>query len=147
MNEASSPSPEIHILLVEDNELDARATLRAAGRLKIRNTIDHVTDGTSALEYLTDGTDDRPLPDLILLDLDLQGISGLDVLAEVKGDPSLASIPVVILTTSDRKADIVGAYDSGASAYVSKPARLDGWIDVVERIDEFWLSIIQAPPT
>ncbi len=147
MSEASSQSHQIHILLVEDNELDARATLRAATRLKITNTIDHVTNGASALEYLKDRTPERPLPDLILLDLDLQGISGLDVLAEVKGDPSLASIPVVILTTSDRQADIVGAYDSGASAYVSKPVGLDGWIDVVERIDEFWLSVIQTPPT
>lgn len=147
MNEVSSRSDEIHILLVEDNELDARATLRAAARLKIRNTIDHVTDGTSALEYLKDDTDERPLPDLILLDLDLPGISGLDLLAEVKGDPSLASIPVVILTTSDRHADIVGAYDSGASAYVSKPVALDGWIDVVQQIDGFWLSVVQTPPT
>ena len=147
MNEVSSRSDEIHILLVEDNELDARATLRAAARLKIRNTIDHVTDGTSALEYLKDDTDARPLPDLILLDLDLPGISGLDLLAEVKGDPSLASIPVVILTTSDRHADIVGAYDSGASAYVSKPVALDGWIDVVQQIDGFWLSVVQTPPT
>jgi CheY-like chemotaxis protein len=147
MSEDPSQSPQIHILLVEDNELDARASLRAAARLKIRNTIDHVTDGTSALEYLRGGTDERPLPDLILLDLDLPGISGFDVLAEVKADPSLASIPVVILTTSDRQADIVGAYDSGASAYVSKPAALDGWIEVVRQIDGFWLSVLQTPPT
>ena len=147
MSEDPSQAPQIHILLVEDNELDARASLRAAARLKIRNTIDHVTDGASALEYLREGTDEKSLPDLILLDLDLPGISGFDVLAELKADPSLASIPVVILTTSDRHADIVGAYDSGASAYVRKPVELDGWIEVVQQIDGFWLSVVQTPPT
>lgn len=142
--EESLESSLIRILLVEDNPLDARATIKAAKKLKIHNTIDHVEDGQAALDYLHDGA--VPTPDLVLLDLNLPGIDGHDVLAEMKSDPMLRRIPVVVLTTSSADADIHRAYDLGVNSYVTKPVGLEGWLEVVRCIDSFWFSLVQLPP-
>lgn len=135
----------IHILLVEDNPIDARATLRAAKKLKISNTIDLVTDGDQAIDYLSSA--DQPRPDLVLLDLNLPGRDGHDVLAMMKQDPDLRRIPVCILTTSSADDDVLGAYDLGANAYVNKPISLDGWHELVAQIEGFWFSLVRLPPS
>ena len=101
-------------------------------------------DGTAALEYLR--SPDGHRPDLVLLDLNLPGVDGLDVLAEMKSDPELRRIPVVVLTTSSSEADIHRAYDLGVNSYVTKPVGLDGWLEVVQCIDGFWFSLVQLPP-
>ncbi len=121
-----SDEQPIRVLLIEDNPLDARATIRAAERLKLANAIDVVTDGVAALEYLHRDPSEGGRPDLILLDLNLPGRDGREVLEDIKNDPELRRIPVVILTTSADDADILGAYDLGANAYVTKPIGLDG---------------------
>ena len=145
MTNDQDPTPaQVRVLLVEDNPIDARATMKAAKKLKIQNTIDHVEDGASALEYLRSSDDKRP--DLVLLDLNLPGIDGLDVLAEMKSDPELRRIPVVVLTTSSSEADVHRAYDLGVNSYVTKPVGLDGWLEVVQCIDGFWFSLVQLPP-
>lgn len=138
-------SQEIRILLVEDNPIDAKATLRAAKKLKLNNTIDHVTDGDEALKYLRDPANERP--DLVLLDLNLPGRDGHDVLAVMKQDEQLRRIPVCILTTSSADDDVLGAYDLGANAYVTKPVTLDGWQEVVSQIEGFWFSVVRLPPS
>mgnify|MGYP000043754854 CR=1 FL=1 len=135
----------IRILLVEDNPIDARATLRAAKKLELSNSIDHVVDGDEAIDYLTSGDNRRP--DLVLLDLNLPGRDGHDVLAVMKQDENLRRIPVCILTTSANDADVLGAYDLGANAYVNKPITLEGWQEVVSQIEGFWLSLVRLPPS
>ena len=137
------PSPAIQVLLVEDNPIDVRATLRAAKNLTIAHTIDVVNDGDQAIDYLTA---QRPKPDLVLLDLNLPGRDGHDVLAHMKRDETLRRIPVVILTTSENDADVLGAYDLGANAYVNKPIDLAGWQAVMEQIEAFWFSVVRLPP-
>jgi len=133
----------IRILLVEDNPLDARATIRAAEKLKIANHIEHVVDGDSALAYLREAD---PKPDLILLDLNLPGKDGHDVLAEINDEPDLRRIPVVVLTSSADDKDILNSYDLGANAFVTKPVGLDGWLEVVSTIEGFWFSLVRLPP-
>lgn len=136
----------VHILLVEDNPIDARATIKAAAKLKIANVIDHVDSGEAALEYLQRDRSVGPRPDLVLLDLNLPGKDGKDVLSEMKAHPELCTIPVVVLTTSDDEADILGAYSLGANAYVTKPVGLAGWIEVTSRIESFWFELVKLPP-
>ncbi len=133
---------QARILLVEDNPLDVRATLRAAKRLQLGNRIDVVGDGDTALAYLSEG---EP-PDLVLLDLNLPGKDGIDVLKEMQADDRLKRIPVVVLTTSDDDADVLRAYDHGANAFVTKPVGLEGWIEVAAKIEGFWLSLVRLPP-
>ena len=142
MTQSSTP---IRVLLVEDNPIDVRATLRAAKKLKIANSIDVVNDGDAAIAYLE--AESRPKPDLILLDLNLPGRDGHDVLAHMKSIDDLKRIPVVILTTSATDADVLGAYDLGANAYVNKPIDLAGWQAVVEQIEGFWFSVVRLPPS
>jgi two-component system response regulator len=134
----------IRILLVEDNPIDAKATLRAAKKLKISNSIDHVADGDEAISYLT--SSDNARPDLVLLDLNLPGRDGHDVLKMMKEHPDLRRVPVCILTTSSSDADVLSAYDLGANAYVNKPITLDGWQEVVSQIEGFWLALVRLPP-
>jgi CheY-like chemotaxis protein len=141
----TSSSKPIRVLLVEDNPIDVRATLRAAKKLKVANSIDVVGDGDQAIHYLESG--DQPKPSLVLLDLNLPGRDGHDVLAHMKGDEALKRIPVVILTTSANDADVLGAYDLGANAYVNKPIDLAGWQAVMEQIDSFWFSVVRLPPS
>lgn len=136
----------VRVLLVEDNPVDARATLKAAERLRLDHAIDLVTDGETALEHLHRDPIAGERPDMVLLDLNLPGKDGRDVLREIKGDEQLRRIPVLVLTTSSEDADIIGAYDLGANAYITKPLGLDGWSDVVARIEAFWFSLVKMPP-
>lgn len=135
----------IEILLVDDSEFDCRLTLEALKDAKLRNTIHVVNDGEAALEYLRRAGARRP--DLILLDLNLPGLDGREVLEEIKADPDLKHIPVVILTTSRAEADILRSYQSHANCYVTKPVDLEQFSKVVRSIETFWFSVVSLVPS
>ena len=130
------------ILLVEDNPWDARVTREALEAAPLRAIVHVVSDGRSALAFLrrTGGPLDPPLPDLVLLDLNLPGIDGRTVLAEVKNDPQINAIPVVVLTSSRAQSDVTRAHDLHASAYLMKPTDPDDFGAVVAAVSEFWTA-------
>jgi two-component system, chemotaxis family, response regulator Rcp1 len=140
-------SDPIEILLVEDNPGDVRLTREALREGKIHNNLAVVEDGVEALRYLRgEGPHaGAPRPDVILLDLNLPRKDGREVLEEVKADPELRTIPVVVLTSSDAERDVVRAYDLHANCYVTKPVDLEQFINVVKSIESFWFSIVKLP--
>ncbi|NPV14899.1 response regulator [candidate division WOR-3 bacterium] len=137
----------VEILLVEDNPGDVRLTQEALREAKVRNNLHIVRDGEEALKFLyrKDGFSDAPRPDIILLDLNLPKKNGQEVLAEIKADPSLRRIPVVILTTSKAEEDILKSYDLHANCYVTKPVDFEQFIRVIKSIQEFWLTVVKLP--
>lgn len=147
MNSMESNTRSIEILLVEDNPGDARLTLEAMREAKMSNRIHVVEDGVEAMEFLRrqGRFGDAPRPDLILLDLNLPRKDGREVLAEVKADPDLKRIPVVVLTTSRAEEDVVRAYDLHANCYVTKPVDLAQFMKIVALIDEFWVNVVTLP--
>jgi chemotaxis family two-component system response regulator Rcp1 len=138
----------IEILLVEDNPGDVRLTQEVLRDGKVRNTLRVAGDGEEALAMLRrEGAfANSPRPDVILLDLNLPKKDGRTVLAEIKADPSLHRIPVVVLTTSKAEEDVLKSYDLNANCYITKPVDLDQFIKVVRMIEDFWLSIVVLPP-
>lgn len=138
----------IEILLVEDNPGDVRLTQEALEENKICNKLHVARDGVEAMKFLRkmNGYKDAPRPDLILLDLNMPKKDGREVLAEVKADEKLRSIPVVILTTSDADDDVAKAYQMYANCYIRKPIDLNRFIEVIKIIENFWLTIVQLPP-
>ncbi|MFP4321249.1 MAG: response regulator [Anaerolineales bacterium] len=143
---SNKPRP-VQILLVEDNPGDVRLTEEALREAHIAMHMHAVPDGLAALEKLraTPDTPDTRLPDIILLDLNLPRMSGLEFLQTLKSDPHLQHLPVIILTTSDAQADITACYRLGANAYVTKPVDLDHFIRVVQTFEEFWFFIAKLP--
>lgn len=137
----------IEILMAEDNPGDVRLTREALRRNKIHNHLSVARDGEEALAYLRrEGTyADAPRPDLVLLDLNMPRKGGLEVLAEIKADPDLRRIPVVILTTSEAERDIAASYDLHANCYILKPVELDQFMLVIRQIEGFWLEIVRLP--
>jgi len=137
----------IEILLVEDNAGDARLATEALREAKVHNNLYWVPDGEEALAFLRrEGAHAQAArPDLILLDLNLPRKDGREVLQEIKADPGLRRIPVVVLTTSQAEEDILRAYNLNANCYISKPVDLDQFIKVVRSIEDFWLSIVKLP--
>jgi CheY-like chemotaxis protein len=137
----------LEILLVEDNPADVRLTQEAFREGKIRNTFAVARDGVEAMEFLRGQGKFAGVtrPDLILLDLNLPRKDGREVLAEIKADPALMRIPVVVLTTSQAEMDIVKSYNLHANCYVVKPVDLDQFIEVIKSIDNFWLSAVTLP--
>jgi two-component system, chemotaxis family, response regulator Rcp1 len=138
----------IEILLVEDNPGDVRLTMEALRGGRVRNNIHVVEDGVQAMDFLRCQGDygAAPRPDLILLDLNLPKKDGRAVLGEVKQDPALKRIPVVILTSSAAEQDILQAYDLAANCYITKPVDLEQFLRVLKSIEDFWLVIVQLPP-
>lgn len=138
----------IEILMVEDNPGDVRLTLEALKETKIRNNLNVVRDGAEALAFLRRQGQyaQAPHPDLVLLDLNVPRIDGRQVLAEVKADPDLRRIPVVVLTASETEEDILKTYDLQANCYITKPVDLEQFIKVVQSIETFWLTIVRLPP-
>ncbi|SER73454.1 response regulator [Natrinema salaciae] len=136
------------ILLVEDNPGDVRLTKEAFKQGRIENDLYVVTDGTEALDFLSQRGEyaDAPRPDLILLDLNLPGKDGEEVLAELKDDSSLRSIPVIVLTSSRAEEDIVKSYELHANAYLTKPVDPDEFIETVRAFEKFWFSVVRLPP-
>ena len=135
----------VHVLLVEDDPGDVLMTKEAFEHYKLRNVLHVVTDGEQALHFLrrTGGYADAPRPGLILLDLNLPRLDGLEVLAELKADPALKVIPVVILTTSQAQQDVLRSYVLHANAYVSKPVDFETFMEVIRQIDNFFVTVVQ----
>lgn len=138
----------IIILLVEDNPADARLVKEAMKEVKINNTLYHVPDGVEAMAFLRSqgGYAKMPRPDLILLDLNMPRKDGRQTLKEIKDDPELKRIPVVVLTVSDAEEDIIKSYDLHANCYVTKPLNLEEFSKVVAGIENFWFEIVKLPP-
>ena len=137
----------IEILLVEDNIGDVRLTQEALREGRVKNNLSVARDGVEALEFLRrQGPHvNAPRPDLILLDLNLPRKDGRGVLADIKDDASLRTIPVVVLTTSSAELDILKSYSLHANCYITKPVDLDQFVKVVRSIDDFWLTIVRLP--
>ena len=137
----------IEILLVEDSPSDIDLTREALEDTRVANNLSVVTDGVEALAFLRrEGRyAEAPHPDLILLDLNLPKKDGREVLAEIKADPNLRRIPVVVMTSSDDEKDILAAYNLHVNCYVTKPVDLDQFIGVVKSIEHFWFSIVKLP--
>ena len=137
----------VTILLVEDNPGDARLTIEAFKDAKVRNQLAHVKDGAEALAFLyqREPYAKAPRPDLILLDLNMPRKDGREVLMDIKANPNLRRIPVVVLTTSQAEQDILRAYNLNANCYISKPVDLDQFLNVIRCIEEFWLMIVKLP--
>lgn len=142
-------SQMVQILLVEDDPGDVELIMEGLKESKIAINFKVIEDGVKALQYLhkEQPYQNCSLPDLILLDLNLPKMDGREVLKEIKGDPFLRQIPVVILTTSDAETDIVKSYTLGANCYITKPISLDGFIEVVQTIEGFWLTVVKLPST
>ncbi len=139
-----SKRPELmKILLVEDSLADIELTLEALSGTTVANEVTVIRDGAAAVEYLKTAPD-RP-PHLVILDLNLPRMSGHEVLAAMRADDTLRRIPVAVLTTSAAEADVVRTYDLGANCYLTKPVDVDQFMDVVQSIDEFWLTLVRLP--
>jgi len=138
---------QVEFLLAEDNPGDVRLTKEALRESKIRNNLNVVPDGVEAMAFLRrEGKyADAPTPDVVLLDLNLPKKDGREVLAEIKSDPLLKRIPVVIITSSEAEQDILRTYDLHANCYVTKPVDLDQFIKVIQSIESFWLTIVKLP--
>ena len=138
---------EVEILYVEDNPGDVRLTREAIKESKMHNTLHVVGNGVEALEFLRrkGSYASAPRPDLILLDLNLPIMDGREVLAEIKADPELKSIPVVVLTTSSAGDDIARAYGLHANCFITKPVDFEQFTRVVQSIENFWFSVVKLP--
>jgi CheY-like chemotaxis protein len=148
MSAPFGPVLPIEVLLVEDDPGDVLMTREAFEDNKVRNRLNVVSDGEEALAYLRRQGPyaNAARPDLILLDLNLPRRDGREVLAEIKKDETLHQIPVVVLTTSQSEEDILRSYQLHANAYVTKPVDFDRFIQVVRRIDDFFLTVAKLPP-
>jgi CheY-like chemotaxis protein len=145
---SEKPGIAIEILLVEDSPGDIRLTREALRDARVRNNLHVATDGEAAIAFLqrTGSYAEVPRPDLILLDLNLPKKDGREILAEIKTDASLKTIPVVVLTTSEAEADILQSYQLHANCFITKPVDFEGFMKVVKSIEGFWLSIVKFPP-
>ncbi len=146
MSEARTLS-EIKILLVEDNPGDVRLTSEALKERRLPSELINVADGVEALRYLRREGDysSNPMPDLILLDLNLPRKDGNEVLKEIKSDPALRRIPVIVLSSSRDAEDITSTYESQANCYVTKPANFADFVHVMQMIEDFWLRTASLP--
>jgi CheY-like chemotaxis protein len=143
----TDPQREVHVLLVEDDPGDVLMTQEAFEHHRIRNPLHVVTDGATALRFLRRESEhtDAPRPGLILLDLNLPLMNGREVLAEIKSDDRLRSIPVVVLTTSQAEEDIVRSYNLHANAYVTKPVDFTRFMEIIRQIDDFFVTVVRLP--
>jgi CheY-like chemotaxis protein len=138
----------LNVLLVEDDPGDVMIAQEALKASRLTSKLTVVPDGVEAIQYLrrSSGYEDAARPDLILLDLNLPRKSGHEVLAEVKADPELRKIPIVVLTTSGAAEDVVRSYDLHANVFVTKPVDFDHFTSVIKQIDDFFITVAQLPP-
>ena len=143
-----TPDARIDLLLVEDDPGDAMMTREALSNAKVLHDLHVVDNGEAAIAFLRQEPPyaDAPRPDLIFLDLNLPRVDGREVLAFVKGDTSLRSIPLVVLTTSDSEDDIATSYDLQANAFVTKPVDFSSFLSAIRQVDEFFLTVARLPP-
>ncbi|HET9692289.1 MAG TPA: response regulator [Acidimicrobiales bacterium] len=136
------------ILLVEDSAADIRLTQEALRDSKLANELSVARDGIDALAFLRREPphEAAPRPDLVVLDLNLPRMGGREVLAAMKADPALRSIPVAVLTTSAEEADILASYELGANCYITKPLGMEQFVTIVQSIEDFWFGVVQLPP-
>lgn len=135
------------ILLIEDNEGDIELTKEAFEEATFRNNLHIAVDGDIALDFLfkRKGNEDAITPDIVLLDLNLPGTDGRDVLASIKSDNALRRVPVIVLSSSKADKDIMESYDLHANCYIVKPVTAIQFIDVVQRVESFWINIVRLP--
>lgn len=137
------------ILLVEDNPADQKLTIRALRRGKVETDLHIAENGEEALQYLRrDGkfaNEKCPLPDLILLDINMPKVDGKQVLKEIRNDPELNMLPVIMLTTSNQERDIIDSYKLGVNAYINKPVTISDFLEAIRKLEEFWLQLIILP--
>jgi two-component system, response regulator len=142
--------PNNVILLVEDNEDDAYLALRAFRKSKVQNEIVRVSDGVEALDYLfyKGAHANRPpgLPEVVLLDLNMPRMDGLEVLRRLRADPATKTLPVVVLTSSSEDQDVLRSYDLGANSYVRKPVNFERFVEAASQLGLYWLVLNQSPP-
>lgn len=138
----------ISVLLVDDDPGDVLLIREAFSEQKVGNVLSVVSDGVEAMEYVRGqgAYAGSTRPDLILLDLNLPRKSGAEVLAEIKGDPALSTIPVIVLTTSEAEEDVLRSYKAHANAYITKPVDFDRFREIVHKIDDFFIGIVRLPP-
>jgi two-component system response regulator len=138
------------ILIVEDSPEDFETTVRGLTKAGLANPIFHCEDGDEALDFLRrqgnyTSAEDSPRPGIILLDLNLPGTDGREVLAEIKEDSNLKTIPVIVLTTSTDERDIQTCYQAGANSYIHKPVGMDGFMTALQRLTDYWFEIVVFP--
>jgi len=138
----------VEILLAEDNPGDVKLTRKALEKGRLANNLHVVNDGIETMQFLRgEGEyEGRPRPDLVLLDLNMPRKDGREVLEDIKGSPDLKRIPVVVLTSSEAEEDVLRSYELHANAYLTKPVDFSGFIDVVGKLEEFWLQVVKLPP-
>ena len=140
----------VDILLVEDNPNDVEITRRALEKSRLANRLYVARDGEEALKFLLERNGDKagsvPWPDLLLLDLNMPRMSGIEVLQRIKADDRLKRIPTIVLTVSEREEDVLRSYQLGANSYVTKPVSFDDFIKAVSALGEFWIVIARLPP-
>ena len=148
MTKITERARSAQVLLIEDNHGDAVLTRRAFRRARIANEITVAETGEKGLSILRREGEfaGAPRPDLILLDLNLPYMRGQDFLTQVKTDPDLKRIPVVVLSSSAAQSDVVGSYDRHANGYITKPLTTDTYDDIVERLEQYWFGLMQLPP-
>lgn len=136
------------ILLADDDPDDRAFTLRALRQNRLSNDVHTVEDGEELMDFLhrRGAYADAPRPDVILLDLNMPRMDGREALEQIKSDPSLRKIPVVVLTTSEADQDIVQTYDLGVNAFVTKPVTFDGLVNAIKVMSDFWFEIVRLPP-
>jgi CheY-like chemotaxis protein len=141
-------SDDIQILLVEDNPGDVRLTVEALRDAKVANDLHVVGNGEEAIDFLRQQGRhvDAPRPDIVLLDLNLPRLDGRDVLSDIKSDPDLATIPIIVLTSSTAEADIQRSYELHANCFISKPVDFSEFLSAVRSLEGFWLKIVRLPP-
>ena len=146
------PQDSVTILMADDDGDDRELTQEAMTEARLANPFRYVVDGEDLLDYLNrrgaygEGGRDAPRPGIILLDLNMPKKDGREALVEIKADPNLRDIPVVVLTTSKAEEDIIRSYDTGASSFISKPVRFDGLVEVVQGLGRYWFEIVDLPP-
>jgi CheY-like chemotaxis protein len=147
VNTLTRQTAPIEVLLVEDSAGDVRLTREAFMDAKVHINLHVAMDGAKAMAFLKREAEHAhaPRPDLILLDLNLPKKDGRQVLKEIKESPTLGTIPVVILTTSQSEADILRSYQLHANCYITKPVDLEGFLKIVRSIDDFWLTVVKLP--
>jgi len=144
----TSDARPIEILLVEDSPSDTELTVEALRDFKVRNHVSVVEDGVQAMQFLRRQAPfaDAPRPDMIMLDLNLPRKDGREVLAEIKADGQLKTIPIVVMTTSRAEQDVLRAYQLNANCYINKPVDFNQFLEVVRSIESFWLYVVTLPP-